>query len=138
MQHHCQSQATRPLNPRFISWTYDKTVCSSLSKADHQDHHHHAKRKSLIVPTDDNEVHKKKTQAFTFLMHSLCFNVYVITVLMFSCGSFLPTVWVGHVHNILSYIQYCTDQDSRVRLLKKAPLEVRHNRGGGAFFFFFF
>lgn len=94
-----------------------------------QDHHNQCWKSQCFVSVLLFPL-KRKTQHLLTSIHPWdCFNVYILTISMVSCGC--STHWAGHVHNILSYIQYCTDQDSRVRLLK-APLEVRHS-GGGVF-----
>lgn len=47
----------------------------------------------------------------------------------------VSTHWVGYVHNIFKLYTAPYKQTKKDRLLKKAPLEVRHNEGGSFFFF---
>lgn len=42
----------------------------------------------------------------------------------------VSTHWVGYVHNIFKLYTAPYKQTKKDRLLKKAPLEVRHNEGG--------
>lgn len=46
----------------------------------------------------------------------------------------VSTHWVGYVHNIFKLYTAPYKQTKKDRLLKKAPLEVRHNEGGSFFF----
>lgn len=46
----------------------------------------------------------------------------------------VSTHWVGYVHIIFKLYTAPYKQTKKDRLLKKAPLEVRHNEGGSFFF----
>lgn len=84
--------------------------------------------------------HKKKTKhVFFFLTVGiykfdaafLKFLYCLYIILHYSQHFFVvSTHWVGYVHNIFKLYTAPYKQTKKDRLLKKAPLEVRHNEGG--------
>lgn len=82
--------------------------------------------------------HKKKKQStfltvgiYKFDVAFLKFLYCLYIILHYSQHFFVvSTHWVGYVHNIFKLYTAPYKQTKKDRLLKKAPLEVRHNEGG--------
>lgn len=66
------------------------------------------------------------------LLKILILSIHYLT--LFTTSFVVSTHWVGYVHNIFKLHTAPYKQTERDRLLKKAPLEVRHNEGGSFFF----